>query len=113
EPQLDDLLADDALDELCGRAALDDAGAVHDEDAIAELGGFFHVVGGQEHGDALSLEGAEALPEELAGLRVEARGGLVEDEELGTADEGAGHGQPALHAAGEGVDLLAGLFGQW
>ena len=45
-------------------------------------------------------------------LRVEAGGRLVEQQDLGPVDQRAGDGQPALHAAGEVLDLGARLLGE-
>ncbi len=45
-----------------------------------------------------------------AGLGVEAGGGLVEEEQLGIAHQGAGHGEALLLAAGESADAGVALF---
>nr|BFF24014.1 hypothetical protein GCM10025732_19790 [Glycomyces mayteni] len=58
------------------------------------------------------LELEEALPDEVAGLGVEAGGGLVEDDQFGVVDEGARDGEAALHAAGEVGDLVLGAGGE-
>ena len=45
-----------------------------------------------------------------AGLGVEAGGWLVEEEQFGIAEKGAGHGEALLLAAGEGADAGGALF---
>ena len=45
-------LADD-LDQFCMRAAGDHLAVIHDGDVVGEFLGFFHVMGGVEHGHAL------------------------------------------------------------
>ncbi|GAB4007892.1 hypothetical protein GCM10029992_62820 [Glycomyces albus] len=84
----------------------DDPALVHDHEAVAELLGLVHVVGGQQDRHALLLELEQALPHQVAGLRVQAGGGLVEEDQVGLVDQGPGDGQAALHAAGEVVDLV-------
>src|SRR5436309_3243288 len=63
-------------------------------------------------GPALGAERAQDVPELAAVLRVEADGRLIEEEQLRVADEGAGHGQALLLAAGELADVGVGLLGQ-
>src|SRR5581483_926973 len=77
---------------------------VHDGDAVAEALGFVHVVGGEEDGAAGEFEAFDEVPELAARLRVEAGGGLVEEEEIGIADESAGHGEALFLAAGKLAD---------
>jgi len=61
---------------------------VHDGDAVAEALGFIHVVGGQDDGAARSFEVIDKVPRDdgrACGSR--ARGGLVEEEQFGIADQ--------------------------
>src|SRR6185312_15273592 len=51
-----------------------------------------------------SAEVHDLLPELQPALRIEARGGLVEEEHLRIADQGTGHGQALLLAARELAD---------
>ena len=53
---------------------------VDDGEPVAELVGLLHVVRGEEDGLALAVQLAEDLPQREAALRVEAGGGLVEEE---------------------------------
>ena len=94
-------------DQLARRALGDDAPAVHDHEAVAQLLGLVHVVRREHEGHALALQLVEALPQEVARLRVEAGRRLVEQQQLGLVDERAGDREPALHAARERVDAVA------
>ena len=73
-------------------AAEDDAGA------IAELRGLVEVVRGQQDRGALGLERPDELPELAPSLGVEARGGLVEEQQLGPPDDAEGDVDAALPA---------------
>jgi hypothetical protein len=95
--------------ELAGAAFGEDGAFVHDEQAVAQLGGFLHIVGGEDEGDAFGFKGAEFLPDEVAGLGIEAGGWFVEDDQSGAVDEGAGDDEAAFEAAGQFVDAGAGL----
>ena len=59
------------------------------------------VLGGDEERPALGLEPGELVPDRLAQDRVDARGGLVEQEQRRLVDERAGELEAPLHAAGE------------
>ena len=83
---------------------------VHDHDAVAELLGLLHVLRGQDQGDALALQLPQPLPDQVPGLRVQAGGRLVGDDDLRLVEQGAGDEQAALHAGGELVDLAVALF---
>ena len=63
---------------------------VHDHQAVAQLLRLVHVVGGQDERHALLLEAVEAVPEQVPRLRVEAGGGLVEQQQVGLVDERRG-----------------------
>jgi hypothetical protein len=92
-----------------GRGVQRDELAVdHEADAVAVLG-FVEVVGGDEDGRAGADELADEAPEGAAGGRVDARGGLVEEDEGRLVDEGAGEGEALADAAREvaGEDVLA------
>ncbi len=88
-------------DQVARRAFDDDAALVDDADGVAQALRLVHEMGGQEQGLALANQPAQALPDQMPGLRVEAGGGLVEDHQIGVVDQGAGQGQPAFHAAGQ------------
>ena len=76
------------------------AGVEHDH-VVAHPGHVVEEVGGEHDGDA---EGAQAVDEGehlLPARRVEAGGGLVEEDELGVGDDGLGQLGPLAHAGGE------------
>ena len=91
-----DLVAGDPLDaELGGRADREDAAVLDDRDPVGELLGLVEVVGRQKDGLAELLERADRLPGGAAGGRVEAGRRLVEEDQLGIADQGEGEVEPA------------------
>src|SRR5215207_1205102 len=111
--ELEDLWADVLFDEVLRGSSCDDTPALHDDEAVAEAGGLLHVVGGEHKRLALARERPEPVPHEMPRLRVEARRGLVEHDDLRVVDEGPRDKEPALHPAGElldpGVDLVGEL----
>ena len=82
------------------------APAVDDREAVAELVGLLHVVRGEEDGLALAVQLAEDLPQREAALRVEAGGRLVEEEDRGPVHDRPRHHQALRHAARERGDRL-------
>ena len=95
------MIAADRGNELLRRAQGDEAAVIHDGDAVAEALGLVHVMGGEDDGAAGALQVIHEVPEMPASLRIEAGGGLVEEQQLGIADQRAGHGQALLLAAGK------------
>ena len=69
-------------------------------------------MGRQHEGHALLLEPEQPLPHQMPGLRVEARGGFVQQQQPGEVDQSAGNGQPPLHPARQRLDLRVGPVGQ-
>ena len=90
----------------------DDAAAVHDHEAIAELLGLVHVMRGQDQGDAVALELEQPLPQQVASLGIEARGRFVQQQDLRVVDQRPGDGEPPAHSSGQGVDAVSCLVGQ-
>ena len=85
-----------------GIADLDEAAALHDGNAIAEVADERHGVGDEEVGEAVCvLEGAEEIDDLGADGDVQCADGLIEDEELGFECEGAGNVDALTLAAGE------------
>ena len=80
-----------------------------DADPVGELLGLVEVVGREQDGRAAVGEGADELPEVAAGLRVEAGRGLVEEEQLGVADDAEGDVEATALAAAELADPVVGL----
>ena len=69
-------------------------------DAAATFG-FVHVMRGDEEGDALAGELEEQIPQRAAGDRIDAGGGLVEEDDFRRVNDGAGEGEPLFPPAGE------------
>ena len=85
----------------------DDAAAVEHRDAVRELVRLVEVLRGEQHGRAVRDEAAHDVPHGVAAARVEARGGLVEEDHARCRDEGHREVEPALHPAGVGGERLA------
>src|SRR5262249_12127700 len=86
----------------------DEAPAVHDRDARAQPLGFLHEVRREDDGLALREQLLEPFPDEVARLRIEPRGGLVHEDQVGIVDERAGERESALHASRERLDRRRG-----
>ena len=70
-----------------------------------------HDVGGQQDGGARAQAGQRRF-EPAALLGIQSRGGFVQDEEIGLAQQGLAHHQALPHAAGVGADAVVGDRGQ-
>ena len=104
--QFQSVAAGNDLFQFLGSIVYQQAAFVHNGDAAAEKIGLGHIVGGEQDGEALGVEGADAVPEEQAGLGVEIVGGFIEEEHVGGVHEGAGDHEALGHAAGVAVDAL-------
>ena len=82
---------------------------VHDGDAVAEGLRLLHVVSRVEDGDAvLAVQLTDALEDVVAGLGIDADGGLVEEEDAGFVEQADGEIGAARHAAGVAADRDVG-----
>jgi len=97
KPKLDDLFRRELLDQLSRRPLGRKAAFVHHDQSVAELLRLVHVMGGDDEGDPFLLEAVETVPQQVPGLRIETRRGLVQDEEIRVGDQGTGDRQSALH----------------
>jgi hypothetical protein len=100
------------VEQLVGRAVLQDAAAVEEADPVGDLAGEAHLVGGDQHGHAALLQlgdHVEHLPHQLG---VEGRGDLVEQHQLGPHRQGAHDRHPLLLTAAELVGVGVALVGQ-
>ena len=89
---------------VVGRARAHHARVEADE--VGQVGGdAVEVVGGQHDGEAVVVELAEQVQDLVAGAHVDARGGLVDEQQVGRAEQGAGDEHPLLLAAGELADV--------
>src|SRR5262249_7476386 len=95
--------------QLLRRAPDDDLAAADDGDALRQAVGLLEVVRGQQ--DRQALAGCQPLdlePERGAGLRVEPRRRLVEEEDARPGDEAERDVQPAAHPARVAADDAVG-----
>jgi len=96
-----------------GRAELLDAAAVHHHHPVAHGQRFLTAVGNLHEGGAeCALEGAHLALHLVAQLFVERAHRLVEEQDAGFGDEGAGEGDALALAARQLMDTAAGLAGQ-
>ena len=94
------------------RAAGDQLAVVHDGDMVGEFLGFFHVMGGVEHGHALVFERHHAVQDAAAGLRVDAHGRLVHVDDFGLVQQRHADVDAPLHPAGVFAHPVFGALGQ-
>ncbi len=74
---------------------------VDDHQSVGQLLGLGQLVRGQHDGHAVATQRIDQFPHHDAGMRVHARGRLVEEHQLGASDDGAGQRQSLLLAAGQ------------
>ncbi len=101
--------ARDALGDLLERALRLQLPERDDDRVVDGLGHLREQVGGDEHGAALAGQVTHEVAQPGDPLRVEPVGRLVEDEDVGIADEGGGQLQALAHAHGEAADLAFGV----
>lgn len=85
---------------------------IHDAYSIAQLLGFFQVVGGEDHGGPPIAEIAEAGEDRFTRLDIDSHGWLVEKEQCGLVEQGAGQVQSPLHSPGKGANPTAAQIRQ-
>jgi hypothetical protein len=78
----------------------------------AELVGLVEVLSAQQDRRPLRRQRAHDVPHLVARARVQARGGLVEEQQLGRDDDARGDVEPTPHAARVVLDQAAGGVGQ-
>ena len=107
-----DRVGADRLLELLRRAEREDLAVIHDADAVAELVGLLHVVRRQDDRLAGVVQAADDLPEADPALRVEAGGGLVEEQDRRVVEDRARDHQPLGEAARERHHRRLGALGE-
>ena len=90
----------------------DDPAAVHHDDAIAQPLGLLDVVGDEHHRRAAVADAADHVPGVPPADGIEVLGQLVEEHELGPADEGEGDEQALALAAGQGAERASPEAGE-
>ena len=98
--------------DLLGPALGHDRGRAQDRHPVGQVLGLVHVVGGEEDGLAERLEPLDHVPGVAPGRRVEAGGRLVEEDQVGVADDPDRHVGPSLLAARERPDAGVALVAQ-
>src|SRR3954453_7691646 len=102
-------LALGAGEELLRRADLDDLPVRHEHDPVRGLAGEAHLVGHDDHRHTLLGEDHHDIEDLVDHLRVEGRGRLVEEHDLGPHGERPRDGHALLLASGELGGVLVGL----
>ena len=97
EAQLEDFASGVPGDQRTRRSLSHDLAMVHDDKAVAQLLGLVHVVRSQHQGHARALEAEQPVPQNVARLGIKPRRGLIQEQDLRTADQRAGNGQASLH----------------
>src|SRR6185437_13357023 len=100
--------AQNLLRQLADRALQRDLAVAEQRDAVAHRLHAVEEVRGDQHGDTLGLETADHIQKLIGRLRIEPRGRLVEDRDIGALHHHLGKAQPLPHAAREGRDLAVG-----
>ena len=101
------------VDDLSGRAVFEDLAVGDDQGAIADAQGLGDIVVGDENAFAeFVLEPANFLLEIFDGDGIDAAERLIEQNELGIGDQGAGDFEFPPFAAAEGVGFLIPLAGE-
>jgi hypothetical protein len=102
-----------ALAEFVEGAFGDEAAFVDDGDAVAEAFDDFENVGGEKDGGAALDEIEEEFFHEAGADGIDAFEGFIHEKELGTVDEGSGHGDAFAHALGVFGDEFAAGAGEF
>jgi len=76
---------------------------IDDHDVAGQLIGFLEVLGGEQDIGAAGDEIADRTPQLHAAARVQAGGRLVEQQELGAADQAGAEVQPPAHSSRVGA----------
>ena len=84
------------------------ASVVDDHHVVGQLLGLLEVVRGEHDGDTGVPQACDQVPHGEARLRVEPGGRLVEEDQLGPADDGQGDAEPLPLATGEAAGGGAG-----
>ncbi len=94
------------------RALLDHDAAVHEQHPVGDLAGEAHLVGDDQHGHVLLGKLLHDQVDLVDQFRVERRGGLVEQHDLGLHGQRPGDRHALLLAAGEARGIGLGLVRQ-
>ena len=107
----DAFLRAQVADQGCGRIQSHDAAMVEDGYPVTQTLGLFHEMRGQQNGLALRADVAHQVPDGVTGLRVEAGGQFVQEDQLRVRQERQGNEETLFLPAGEfGKEGVALLF---
>ncbi len=81
---------------------------IDDAHRVAQAFGLFHVVGGIDNAGTVRPLGFDQFEQTLAGLRVNANRGFIQQHDRRSVHDAAAKIQSALHAAGEGFGQVFG-----
>jgi len=120
EAAVADAVHAEVVDDVSAYAGFEGGGGVFDEDfavvddgeAVAECVSLFHVVCGEDDGDALCAESLDGVPHGDAALGIEAGAGLVEEEDFGMMGDGARDLKALGEAAAEGLRIRCGAIAE-
>jgi hypothetical protein len=98
--------------ELVAGAFRDHAAVIDHRQALRQSISLLQILSRQEHGGAVGRDLAHELPHLIATARIETRGGLVEEENLGPRDEAGRDIDATTHPSRVGTHLLPGGVGK-
>ena len=98
--------------ELIGCALGDEPSGIDDADPVGQPVGLLQILGGQQDRGASLHQGTDDVPHLLTRARVQASGGLIEEDEWGPGDERDRQVQPTPHPAGVAAHPLAAGLGE-
>src|SRR5699024_7371951 len=92
------------IDECGHGVQRDEPAVVNDPDSIAEVLGFLHVVRGEHNSRTTVSDVLDDIPHRQAGLRIQRRGQLVEEDHLRAVQQGKSDEDPLALPSGETFD---------
>ena len=100
------------MSDLAGRAVGDEPAVLQEDRPLDDVGELTHLVQNRHQGQPLRAQPLKDLGQGLAAGAVDAGQRLIEDEQLGGADQGPGDEDPLGLPAGEDLDVVRGPVGQ-
>ena len=100
------------MSDLVGRAVGDEPAVLQENRPLDDVGELTHLMKDRHQGQPLRAQSLEDLGQGLTAGTVDAGQGLIEDEQLGGADQGPGDEDPLGLPAGEDLDVVRGPVGQ-
>ena len=96
------------MSDLAGRAVGDEPAVLQEDRPLDDVGELTHLVQNRHQGQPLRAQPLKDLGQGLAAGAVDAGQRLIEDEQLGGADQGPGDEDPLGLPAGEDLDVVRG-----